>query len=105
MKTRSCTSGFNEMSASPTILETPTKPHPSAVATEDAEALRRGMITTEISPLLARLLTVLFIAPLFGVPLFQAACELSQGKPIQALAIFKFREIPSKQALDEYESN
>ena len=87
--------------------ERPQPPATVVIAVADAEqdALRKGVIATEISPRVARLMTVLFLVALFGVPLFQAACELARGQPVQALTIFKFREIPSKQALDEFESN
>jgi alginate O-acetyltransferase complex protein AlgJ len=63
--------------------------------------LNRGILFTRISPRLARAMTGLFLAAIFGVPVVQVTVELARGQEVQALTVF--RQVPTKDKLHTYE--
>ncbi|MCW8129503.1 MAG: hypothetical protein KIS92_03885 [Planctomycetota bacterium] len=67
------------------------------------EALKKGIIETEISPRTARWMTWVFVGCIFGLPLIQAASELLRGETPQVLQVFM--RAPTQANLHAYEEN
>ena len=65
--------------------------------------LRRGVIYTRVSPLVAWGMIACFLLLIFGVPLVQVAKEVAAGKRPQALNLFHRGPIPTRAELKEYE--
>ncbi len=65
--------------------------------------LSRGILTTEIHPLLARVLTIGFLALIVAVPVIQTTLELVRRSRIQALTVFT--RVPTRANLDEFEKD
>lgn len=62
---------------------------PAAMDSSGLESLRRGLIQTNVSPLVARTMVILFLVGLFAVPLMQAVGEWISGRQLQELNLFK----------------
>ncbi len=67
-----------------------------------ADDLNRGILTTEISPGLARVITAAFVTALLALPIAQAALELRREGRIQAFDVF--RRVPTKANLSAFET-
>jgi alginate O-acetyltransferase complex protein AlgJ len=67
------------------------------------EALRRGIIHTEISPGLARWMVAIFVAMFVSVPIIQSAYEIVTRSHPQELDVFK--RVPTKANLKGYEDD
>jgi alginate O-acetyltransferase complex protein AlgJ len=65
------------------------------------ERSQRELATTEVSPRVARVMSLAFVALLAAVPLAQAAMELRSQGWVQALDVFTRR--PTREALHGYE--
>lgn len=63
----------------------------------------RGILTTEVSPRLARVMTIGFVAAILAVPIAQTAVELWRGGGIQALELF--RRLPTAANLSRFEKD
>lgn len=67
------------------------------------EALKKGIIETEVAPAIARWMTWAFIAGIFSLPLLQAGYELLRGEVPQALDLFARK--PTQAHLRAYEDD
>jgi alginate O-acetyltransferase complex protein AlgJ len=77
-------------------------PPPAAVRLNaNEERSQHELATTEVSPRVARLMSLAFVALVAAVPLAQAAIELRTQGWVQALDVFTRR--PSRAALQAYE--
>jgi alginate O-acetyltransferase complex protein AlgJ len=74
-------------SAAPVTLERAGQGGPTDPAHD--EQLRRGIIATDVTRAVAWLLTLLFVATLFGVPLSQAYLERREGEESSLAELFK----------------
>ena len=63
--------------------------------------LDRGILTTEIDPFLARVISVAFVAAIVALPVVQAAIELARQGQIQALELLT--QVPTPTNLREFE--
>jgi alginate O-acetyltransferase complex protein AlgJ len=63
----------------------------------------RGILTTEVSPRLARVMTIGFVAAIAALPIIQAGVELYRQGRIQALEIF--RRLPTHSNLARFEAD
>ncbi len=78
------------------------KPQPAKMLEEgEHDDLARGILTTEISPGRARVMTAAFLAAIVALPVIQGAIELVRGGQIQALSVF--RSVPTRANLDQFE--
>ncbi len=68
-----------------------------------ADDLNRGILTTEISPALARAITAAFVTAILALPIAQAAIELRRDGRIQAFDVF--RRVPTKANLSAFEKD
>jgi alginate O-acetyltransferase complex protein AlgJ len=67
------------------------------------ERLRRGIIDTEISRGLARVVTVVFVAAIFAVPVVQELLQRARGDDSVLPALFKHR--PTRESLRQFEDD
>jgi len=65
------------------------------------EDLSRGIIQTEVSPGLARVMTAVFLAVIIVLPVVQAGIEWELRRHIQALDVLK--RVPTRENLGSYE--
>ena len=65
------------------------------------EDLSRGIIQTEVSPALARVMTAVFLAVIVVLPVVQAGIERGLKRHIQALDAF--RRVPTRENLSKFE--
>lgn len=75
----------------------------TATDTSVAEDLNRGVLPTEISRPLAWLMTGLFLAMIFALPVAQTLIELSREGRIRALDVFT--RLPTRENLHQYEKD
>jgi alginate O-acetyltransferase complex protein AlgJ len=67
------------------------------------ERLRRGIIDTEISPGLARAISVVFVAAIFALPLAQELMQRARGEDSVLPELFKHR--PTRESLRQFEDD
>lgn len=84
----------------PALQDNGARPVPPMAYTPE-EALKKGIIETEVAPATARWMTWVFVACIFTLPLLQAACEILRGEMPQALELFTRN--PTKANLHAYE--
>ena len=65
------------------------------------EDLNKGIIQTEISPALARVMTAAFLAVILALPVVQAGIERGLKRHVQALDVF--RRVPTRDNLGKFE--
>jgi hypothetical protein len=65
------------------------------------EDISRGIIQTEVSPALARVMTAVFLAVIVVLPVVQAGIERGLKRHIQALDAF--RRVPTRENLSQFE--
>lgn len=76
-------------------------PHAAVRLNANEERSQHELATTEVSPRVARVMSLAFVALVAAVPLAQAAIELRTQGWVQALDVFTRR--PSRAALQAYE--
>jgi alginate O-acetyltransferase complex protein AlgJ len=82
--------------AAPSLRGGPTDP-------SHDERLRRGIIDTEISRGLARVMTVVFVAAIFAVPVAQEILQRVRGEDSVLPDLFKHR--PTRESLRQFEND
>lgn len=65
--------------------------------------LRRGILRTEVSPLMARILLASFLLLIYGVPIAQAVIEKQNDEENMLFDIF--RHLPTKERCERYEQD
>ncbi len=78
------------------------RPRPGVTLQLDVhDDLARGILTTEISPVLARVMTIGFLAAIVTLPVLQAGIEVFRTGRVQSLLVF--RRVPTRANLDQFE--